>query len=332
MHRPWALPGLVLSCSLLLSPLLVDTPAAANPPTEFSLNSSALELPHARSIDPVVGELFPRWTSVRIYLNAEHAGDSDIAELTAWARSLRERPLTQRLRAINERVNRILTYSTDLTLWDETDYWETPGEAVGRGAADCEGYAILKMYLAKEAGIALEQMAILVGALGPRREPHAILGAKVGQIVVTLDNKTGSIVTLRDRSDFTPVYSVGVRGAFTYPLNWSASAGEPSRDTPAAQFVADSVTGADSNAHSMLRPASAAAADDAAKDDPAAATVVTDDSEPLPAATAAEPQPAAVASQDAPAIQKPAKQDKNKDLFASDFNGTLDQVVTLLLR
>ena len=123
---------------------------------------------------------------------------------------------------INDRVNGLLAYDTDAKLWHETDYWESPGEALSRGAADCEGFAIFKMYLAKEAGIPLEQTAILVGTLGSAREPHAVLGAKVGPNIVTLDNKSGAIVTLGSRSDFTPLYSIGVRGAYTYPLNWSS--------------------------------------------------------------------------------------------------------------
>src|SRR5262245_20135022 len=110
MHRQWGLPGLLLSCSLLLSPFLINAPTAANPSTDLPPSSSALELPHARSIDPVVDELFPRWMSVQTYLTAEHAGDADMAELTGWARSMRDRPVAARLRAINERVNRILDY------------------------------------------------------------------------------------------------------------------------------------------------------------------------------------------------------------------------------
>ena len=328
------LPGLF---STLLLPLtLAAASAAANPSTE-PMQTSALELPNARSIDPVVDDMFPRWVSVRTYLNSEHPGDSAIAELTAWARSISDAPVTTKLRAINQKVNNLLSYASDSQLWHETDYWETPGEAVERGAADCEGFAILKMYLAKEAGIPLDQMAILVGSLGYAHEPHAILGAKVGQVVVTLDNKRGSIVSLDNRTDFTPIYSIGVRGAYTYPMNWSASAGVSTTDSTPAVISSVSVTKADSNAHVVLRPASAAVSEDAAEpaveaDTPAIhATAVAAPVEavPLPPAKPVlrsksnDPQAAVVAADDPTPERR---------LFGGSIGTSLDQVVSFLLQ
>ncbi len=251
--------GPFVLCTAFCLPYLT-LPAAANPPAEPSVNAT-MELPNARSIDPVVDAMFPRWPSVRIYLaNEKGTPDGEMRELAAWARSLRGEPEMQRLRQINDKVNGLLSYDTDTKLWHETDYWESPGEALSRGAADCEGFAIFKMYLAKEAGIPLEQTAILVGTLGYAREPHAILGAKVGPHIVALDNKSGSVVTLGSRSDFTPIYSVGVRGAYTYPLNWNSDtevASSQSSDQNTTRVMTVSRQTAD-DAIAVLRPAAAA--------------------------------------------------------------------------
>lgn len=357
MHRLKGLPGLLFACLISLPPLSTTAPALASSATDLALNSTVLELPHARSIDPVVAEMFPRWTSVRIYLNGEHRGDSAMAELISWAQSIRDQPVTTRLRAINQKVNNLLTYSTDAKLWHETDYWETPDESVSRGAADCEGYAILKMYLAKEAGIPLDQMAILVGALGYAREPHALLGAKMGQVVVTLDNKTGSIVSLANRSDFTPIYSIGVRGAYTYPMNWSASA-SPATYSPPVAAIGAAVTAADSNAH-PFQPASAATTETvpeskvAVERQPAAATVaaVAGGSEALPIppvkpalprkadnpppAIATSEEPPAIAVTEEPPIIVAAEEETSRNgrsLFGTGLDGKLEQVLSFLLR
>jgi predicted transglutaminase-like cysteine proteinase len=351
MHRPKGLPGFfftcsILTCSILLSPIVGAAPALASSAPELAL-STGLELPNARSIDPIVAEMFPRWTSVRIYLNGEHRSEPAIAELAAWAQAMRGEPVTTRLRAINEKVNDLLSYTTDMQLWHETDYWETPGEAVARGAADCEGYAILKMYLAKEAGIPLDQMAILVGALGYARAPHAVLGAKVGQVVVTLDNKTGSIVALGDRSDFTPIYSVGVRGAYTYPMNWNASAGASSTASPTVWTKDGTVTSADSNAHAVLRPASAAPIEvDADSDDTTETTAIAatnldkaavdngGSAMPIPPVkpsanrVASNPPPSVVAE---PATVVASEEMPESDIFGS-IDGKLEQVVSFLFR
>src|SRR5262245_26561163 len=99
------LPGLF---STLLLPLtLIAASAAANPSAE-PMQTSALELPNARNIDVVIDDMFPRWVSVRTYLNGEHPDDSAMAELTAWARSISDAPVTTKLRAINQRVNNLL--------------------------------------------------------------------------------------------------------------------------------------------------------------------------------------------------------------------------------
>lgn len=238
------------------------SPALANPPAEPGVNGT-MQLPNARSIDPVVDAMFPRWPSVRNYLaNDNGKRDGAMRELAAWAHSLRGEPEMQRLREINNKVNGLLAYDTDTKLWHESDYWESPGEALSRGAADCEGFAILKMYLAKEAGIPLQQTAILVGTLGSAREPHAVLGARVGPNIVTLDNKNGSILTLAGRGDFTPLYAIGVRGAYTYPPNWaSGSDADVSQgsDQSTARLITVSRQAAD-DALTVLRPAAASPA------------------------------------------------------------------------
>ncbi len=281
------------------------SPAVADPAAEPTDNGT-LELPNARSIDPVVDEMFPRWPSVRIYLASEDRNpDGAMSKLAAWARSLRGEPEMQRLRQINEKVNGLLNYSTDLKLWNETDYWESPGEALSRGAADCEGFAIFKMYLAKEAGIPLEETAILVGTLGSAREAHAVLGAKVGPYVVTLDNKSGAIVTLGSRGDFTPLYSVGVRGAYTYPLNWASGSGIDTAQTSyqsSARVIAASRQAAD-DALTVVRPAAAAAPvpepATPALDPAPTATVAASDALPLPPVKPEPPDKAAYAMADA---------------------------------
>lgn len=318
------------------------SPALANPPAESGVNGT-MELPNARSIDPVVDAMFPRWPSVRIYLANENAAPGgEMGELAAWARSLRGEPEMQRLRQINDKVNGLLAYATDSKLWHETDYWESPGEALGRGAADCEGFAIFKMYLAKEAGIPLEQTAVLVGTLGYAREPHAVLGAKVGPHIVALDNKSGAVVTLGSRRDFTPIYSIGVRGAYTYPLNWNSGsdvASAQDSDQSTARVITVSRQTAD-DALTVLRPAAASPVPRnpvapvigaAAIEAPAPAIQVTaGDLPPLPPLKPEPPRTAASAVAAADAETVPANPAApRKPLFGG---GALDQVLSFVFQ
>jgi predicted transglutaminase-like cysteine proteinase len=220
-------------CLLLFSAaFLAAASAAANPPTGEPPNADAAA-PATRSADAIIFRLFPSWADARDYLVQGHpSADIGMRELTRWAAGLRPLPAAERLKAINERVNGLVSYASDSSLWQRSDYWETPGETLRRGAADCEGYAILKMYLAKAAGLPLDRMAVLVGDLSNQREPHALLGVKAGSTILTLDNRSDAVLTLEDRWDFSPLYFVGTQGGHIYPRNWDA-AFEPS-DTPPA--------------------------------------------------------------------------------------------------
>lgn len=321
----------VLSLAFILQP--VAPPALANSVSDTA-PTGALELPNARSIDPVVNEMFPRWKSVRTYLNNERLAGGSMRELVAWARSLRGEEPLQRLKDINHKVNDLLAYESDNRLWRQTDYWETPAEALDRGAADCEGFAIFKMYLAKEAGIPLDQTAILVGTLGSNREPHAVLGARVGPLIFALDNKIGSVMTLSGRADFTPIYSIGVRGAYTYPMNWGSGSSLASRTLDDGKFVRvlthsrqAAEDGVATSVESSAEVATASAPASQIETPAAPATAVAETDAPLPPLKPAAAQPAYAAGQTASAPEPaPARRS------ATFGGGSLSQLMSFVFR
>jgi predicted transglutaminase-like cysteine proteinase len=71
-------------------------------------------------------------------------------------------------------VNGSFVYRSDLELFGQRDYWELPPEVISHGAADCDGFAIFKMWLARLAGVSNASLAMVVGFRENGRM-HAVL-------------------------------------------------------------------------------------------------------------------------------------------------------------
>jgi predicted transglutaminase-like cysteine proteinase len=177
--------------------------------------------------DPLIGgtkiittsfKSLPKWDRVRLYLVGQQTlQHPDLGIWIEWAESLREKPVKDRLYAINRRVNKGFKYQTDKKIWSKPDYWETPDEALGKGRLDCEGFAIFKMFLGHNAGIEDEDMAILIGKILSTGEAHAILLAGDVDAGYLLDNRSPYVVDTDTFTDFKVLYSVDFNDVWMYP-------------------------------------------------------------------------------------------------------------------
>lgn len=58
-----------------------------------------------------------------------------------------------KLKTINDYVNKNIRYTTDIQAWGQIDYWATPLETFNNSNGDCEDFAIAKYYALKKSGI-----------------------------------------------------------------------------------------------------------------------------------------------------------------------------------
>lgn len=161
----------------------------------------------------------PKWDRVRKYLiDAVASGESEIlAGWVSWARGLRTLPVEDRLHAIQNRVQEEVSYAEDIAIHGLRDYWETPPEVLASdGVTDCEGYAILKYFLALVAGIEPEDIALYIGQVQSTREAHAVLWMVVGGKHYFLDNRYYEATPLDYFYDFAPAYSVDLNDIWLY--------------------------------------------------------------------------------------------------------------------
>jgi predicted transglutaminase-like cysteine proteinase len=177
--------------------------------------------------DPVLGgekkvlksfRLTPKWERIRkLLLDGSEDKSSKLATWVNWAKSLQPNPPTDRLLAINKRVNSEFRYDTDPRIWDEDDYWAEPVEAKRKGRLDCEDYAIFKLFLARAAGVDESGLAIAVGKIRSTGEFHAIMLGADGESMYVLDNRSNYMRDTNTYGDFSIMYSVGLDELWYYP-------------------------------------------------------------------------------------------------------------------
>ena len=114
----------------------------------------------------------------------------------------------QKLNRTNQFFNQ-LRWLSDGEQFGSRDYWATPMEFLGRGAGDCEEFAIAKYVTLVKSGVPSNQLRIAyVKALRPP-QAHMVLTwvQKSGDMPLVLDNLVADIQPASARKDLIPVYS-----------------------------------------------------------------------------------------------------------------------------
>lgn len=122
----------------------------------------------------------------------------------------------EQLNVVNLFFNRQMRYQEDIDLWHEVDYWETPIEALWKGAGDCEDYAIAKYFSLRHLGVSSDKLRITyVKALSQNRA-HMVLTyyASPDAVPLVLDSLIDTIKPATQRTDLLPVYAFNAEGVW----------------------------------------------------------------------------------------------------------------------
>lgn len=122
----------------------------------------------------------------------------------------------EQLNVVNLFFNKQMRYEEDIDLWHQVDYWETPIEALWKGAGDCEDYAIAKYFSLRHLGVPSEKLRITyVKALSLNRA-HMVLTyySSPEAMPLVLDSLIDTIKPASQRSDLLPVYSFNAEGLY----------------------------------------------------------------------------------------------------------------------
>lgn len=252
--RAWR--AIVLACGLAwfgsVSGLRAETPAAATPdlpakPAEpFGLSATVL----------AAGNLHDKWLGLQRRLDDDMVqlalcdGDRDgcispaALRLLAIVDAARQREGRAKLGEINRAINLAIRAVSDEAQYGEADVWASPLASFIRGAGDCEDYAIAKFAALRLAGVAADDLRILIVRDALRGEDHAVAAARLDGRWLTLDNRRMAMIEDADLRNYRPAFVMdrdGIRRYVPAPLlsGIAAPVAEPATlPAPAAAKIA----------------------------------------------------------------------------------------------
>ncbi|WP_166299208.1 transglutaminase-like cysteine peptidase [Bradyrhizobium sp. 2S1] len=121
-----------------------------------------------------------------------------------------------RLGAINRAINLAIRPGNDLATYGEPDVWATPLATFARGSGDCEDYAIAKFVALRIAGVAPEDLRIVVMHDLIGGEDHAVVAARLDGRWLTLDNRRMAMIEDSDIRSFRPTFVIDQHGVSRY--------------------------------------------------------------------------------------------------------------------
>jgi len=127
------------------------------------------------------------------------------AKFEAIVESARARGGLARIGEVNRAVNLSIRPESDQAQYGVPDVWASPLMTFGSGAGDCEDYAIAKYVALIEAGVAAEDLRLVVVYNRPAHEQHMVAAARVEGRWLILDNRTMRMVADDEVADLSPL-------------------------------------------------------------------------------------------------------------------------------
>ena len=113
-----------------------------------------------------------------------------------------------RIGEINRAVNLAIRPESDLVRFHVPDVWATPLMTFAYGAGDCEDYAIAKYVALREAGMAAEDLRIVIVRNPSLSQDHAVAAARVDGEWLILDNRNMLLLTDDQVTDMMPLVTL----------------------------------------------------------------------------------------------------------------------------
>jgi predicted transglutaminase-like cysteine proteinase len=229
-------------------------PVAAEPlavPVSLNLAAEPSE-PFGLAASPIYwGGIRSKWLGVAHRLEDERVqlalcdGDrencaSDAAlKFLAIVDSGRQREGRARLGEINRAINLSIRAVEDMVQYGQADVWSSPLVTFYRGAGDCEDYAIAKYVALRMAGIAAEDLRIVVMIDTLRREGHAVAAARLDGHWLILDNRRTMMVEDMALRNYRPLFVIDDSGVMKYSDMPQVASNPEHAPAPAATLNAE---------------------------------------------------------------------------------------------
>jgi predicted transglutaminase-like cysteine proteinase len=241
--RAWR--AALLACVLVNFGPVTAADAASESTAPFAGANEPAEPFHLWASPVFWGGLVAKWQAVAHRIDDDRVqlalcdGDRDNCASNAALRLLsiidsgRQREGRARLGEINRAINLAIRPMSDLAQFGQEDVWSSPLATFYRGAGDCEDYAIAKYVALRMAGIAAEDLRIVVLSDTLRGEGHAVAAARLDGRWLVLDNNRMAMVEDMAVRNYRPLFVIDASGVMKYSDTPLLASGE-GRDTAPA--------------------------------------------------------------------------------------------------
>jgi predicted transglutaminase-like cysteine proteinase len=175
------------------------------------------------------GEILSKWTAVKSEIREDEqvlarcrkdASSCPLAaqRFLAIVDEGRSRSGRARIGVINRAINLAIIPTSDVVQWGVVDRWSAPLETFTTRRGDCEDYAIAKYVALRAAGVAPQDIKLVVVHNIDISENHAVVAVRLDGAWVILDNRSLALVADREMWRATPVFEIdedGVRQFLT---------------------------------------------------------------------------------------------------------------------
>ncbi|WP_315921966.1 transglutaminase-like cysteine peptidase [Mesorhizobium sp. SP-1A] len=203
---------------------VTSVPATQSPPTPSKTQSQASPQQKPQPTGAFSSILVPiknlpvssKWREVYAAIKQAAFADCEptsrcvpiAANLAQVIRDARQMPLVRKLTAINQSVNMLIAYKSDMENYGELDFWASPMQTLEHGSGDCEDYVILKVSALAAGGVPTNTMSMVVLMDVERQVFHAVLVVTARDGNYILDNMSDDVVLDRKITDYLPLYSL----------------------------------------------------------------------------------------------------------------------------
>ena len=223
--RAWR--ALVASLGLVLLAPAADAATLLSPGAATMLRAT-VEPFGLSSTSLTYGGLREKWLGVERELADEQVqlalcdGDRDhcvspaALQLLAIVDDARARQGRARLGEINRAINLAIRPMSDLAQYGQVDVWSPPLITLAHGAGDCEDYAIAKLVALRLAGIAADDLRIVVMRDTLSGEDHAVAAARLDGHWLMLDNRRMAMIEDSYMRNVRPLFVIDQHGVSEY--------------------------------------------------------------------------------------------------------------------
>ena len=220
---------------------------AAADPTGTASDVPATTLPPVRSDEPFglfmfrapEGMLSIKWRKVKAAIRAEahvlarcraepeHCSPA-VARFISIVKDAAARQGRAKLELVNRRINAAIRYMADTAQWGALDLWSAPLDSHNKGSfntgfGDCEDYAIAKYVALRDAGVADEDLHLLLVRDNTVHTAHAVLAAHQDGRWLILDNRWARLLVDIELKQFVPLFALNEHGVKLFAAPYAAN-------------------------------------------------------------------------------------------------------------